>query len=726
MRDCLNHRAGFDRVLITVAATFLTVSASSALAQDQAHSSAAELAIEAAIPRPEPANVPPPTASDIKLDTTATVVDPAKEPAKEPLKAESAPAPDKVETKPSDVATTPAAEATKSETAKTEPAKTEPAKADTAIPTPAAPATAAAPASEPVRAASNVPAADQPVADKLKDIIGAKASRYLDRKNERAAIEKFYGARDFAPVWSQGGSLTAAAKGVIARLKDAASDGLNPADYPVPDFAAATTPDTLADAELKLTASMFDYARQAQSGRMHWSQVSGDILYPEHPVDPNEVLAKVTTAADASAALDSYNPPQKLYKELKAKLAELRGQGNGPVIEIADGPALKYTPAGKKQAEIVVEDPRVPQLRAKLGITENASDTRYDAAVAEAVRKFQNSAELKTTGILDDKTVRAINAPKRDKQIDVVLVNMERWRWLPRDLGAPSLGDAYVILNIPDYTLKVMQRGQQVWTTRVVTGKPGTHATPLLTETMKYITVNPTWNVPPSIVYNEYLPALQQDPTVLQRMGLKLEQNRDGSVHISQPPGEANALGRIRFNFPNKFLVYQHDTPDKNLFARDERAFSHGCMRVQNPDQYASVLLNIAMPNEKYTPERIRSMYGKSEIDLKFPTPIPVNITYQTAFVDDGGKLQFRKDVYGRDATMINILKNGRGKDLENVVAHSQPSYSRPATTLPNGVLAANNGGSSGPNFFERLFGAPTPPPAPVGRRPQQQRVFTR
>jgi murein L,D-transpeptidase YcbB/YkuD len=708
---------------MTVAATFLTVSASSALAQDQARSSAAELAIEAAIPRPEPANVPPPSAADIKLDTTATVQDPAKEPAKEAVKAEAAPAPDKVETKPSDIAATPPAEAPKSETAKTEPAK-----ADTATATPvapAAPAVAATPASEPVKAASNVPAADQPVADKLKDIIGAKTSRHFDRKNERAAIEKFYGARDFAPVWTQGGSLTAAAKGVIARLKDAASDGLNPADYPLPDFAAATAPDALADAELKLTASMFDYARQAQSGRMHWSQVSGDILYPEHPTDPSDVLAKVTTATDASAALDSYNPPQKPYKELKAKLAELRGQGNGPVIEIGDGPALKYTPAGKKQAEIVVEDPRVPQLRAKLGLAENASDTRYDASVAEAVRKFQNGAEMKATGVLDASTVKAINTPKRDKQIDVVLVNMERWRWLPRDLGVPSLGDAYVILNIPDYTLKVMQRGQQVWTTRVVTGKPGQHATPLLTETMKYITVNPTWNVPPSIVYGEYLPALQQDPTVLQRMGLKLEQNRDGSVHISQPPGEANALGRIRFNFPNKFLVYQHDTPDKNLFARDERAFSHGCMRVQNPDQYASVLLNIALPNEKYTPERVRSMYGKGEVDLKFPTPIPVNITYQTAFVDDGGKLQFRKDVYGRDATMVGILKNGRGKDLENVVAHSQPSYSRPATTLPNGVLAAN-GGSSGPNFFERLFGAPSPPPAPVGRKPQQQRVFTR
>src|SRR5438309_991080 len=148
MRDCLNHRASFDRVLMAVAATFLTVSASAALAQDQGRSSAAELAIEAAIPRPEPANVPPPSAADIKLDTTATVQDPAKEAGKEPVNAEAAPAPEKVETKPSDVATTPAADAPKSETANTEPAKTEPAKADTATATPVAPA-AAAPPTEP-------------------------------------------------------------------------------------------------------------------------------------------------------------------------------------------------------------------------------------------------------------------------------------------------------------------------------------------------------------------------------------------------------------------------------------------------------------------------------------------------------------------------------------------------------------------------------------------------
>jgi murein L,D-transpeptidase YcbB/YkuD len=715
MRDCWKNRAGFDRVLMAVAATFLTVSATSALAQtDPPRNSAADLAIDAAIPRPEPANVPPPTINDFKLDTTASVPDAARTEAPkapEPKTTEKA-----QETKPSEVVTAPASEVNKNDTTKNDTATT------TAVP----PATTTPPA-EPVKAASNVPPADQPVADKLRDMLAAKTLRYFDRKAEKTAVEKFYTAREYAPVWTQSGALTESGKGVIARLKDAASEGLNASDYPVPDFAAATTPDQLADVEMKLTASMLDYARHAQSGRMHWSQASADIAYPDHPIDPAEVLTNVTSAKDTSAALDGYNPPHKLYRELKAKLAELRGQGDGPVIQIAEGPALVFKPATKKQPAVTPEDPRVPQLRAKLGVTENPGDAHYDAKVAEAVRKFQEGAELKVTGVLDDRTVKAINSPKRDRQIDTVLVNMERWRWLPRQLGAPAIGNAYVILNIPDFTLKVMQNGAQVWTTKVVTGKPGVHATPLLTETMKFITVNPTWNVPPSIIYNEYLPALQQDPTVLQRMGLRLDRARDGSIHISQPPGEANALGRIRFNFPNKFLVYQHDTPDKHLFAKEERAFSHGCMRVQNPDQYASILLNITMPNDRYTPDKIRSMYGQSEIDLKFPTPIPVNITYQTAFVDDAGKLQLRKDLYGRDAAMLALLKNSRNRDLENVVAHSQPNYSRPTTGLPSGVnFASDNSYYSGPSFFERLFGPPTPPAPIPGRRQQQRRLYTR
>ena len=186
-------------------------------------------------------------------------------------------------------------------------------------------------------------------------------------------------------------------------------------------------------------------------------------------------------------------------------------------------------------------------------------------------------------------------------------------------------------------------------------------ATPLLSETMKYITINPTWNVPPSIVNNEYLPALQQDPTVLDRMGLKVVRNRDGTVHIYQPPGEANALGRIRFNFPNRFLVYQHDTPDKQLFAHDTRAYSHGCMRVQDPAKYAEVLFNISRPNENWTADRIKKMFGTGEQDIQLPERIWVHLTYQSAFVDEAGKLQTRRDVYNLDSRTLAAIKSERG-----------------------------------------------------------------
>ena len=312
MRDCSTNRAGFDRVLMAVAATFLAVSATSALAgvSDTPRAGAAELAIDAAVPRPEPANVPPPTASDFKMDaaTSAPAASipaasvPAAAKAAEPSTTAKTVEPKFVEpkietntdTKPAEMVTAPAADTKANDTAKANDSAT----TTTTAPPATAAAPAAEPAKEPVKAASNVPPADQPVADKLRDMLGAKSVRYFDRKNERAAVEKFYTARDYAPLWTQAGKLTDSGKGVVARLKDAAAEGLNPADYPVPDFTAATSPDALAEAEMKLTASMLDYARQAQSGRMHWSQVSADILYPEHPTDPAEVLASVSTAKD--------------------------------------------------------------------------------------------------------------------------------------------------------------------------------------------------------------------------------------------------------------------------------------------------------------------------------------------------------------------------------------------------------------------------------------------
>ncbi len=364
-------------------------------------------------------------------------------------------------------------------------------------------------------------------------------------------------------------------RSVIARLKDAESDGLDPSEYRTPNF-AGLGPDALAEADLRLTRAVLTFARHLQAGRFHYTRVSRNIELPQATPEAAEVLNGVTNAADVGKALDLYSPQNEPYRKLKAKLAELRGKQTA---------------------------------------------TKGESA----------------------------------KQIETIVVNMERWRWYPRDLGK-----SHVLVNHPDFTLKVMNNGSQVWTTRVVIGKPSM-ATPLLSETMKSITVNPTWTVPQSIVRNEYLPALAQDPTVLERMGLRVSYN-GGGVTITQPPGAGNALGRVRFNINNRFSVFQHDTQDKHMFGHDVRAYSHGCMRVQDPAKYAEVILKIARPNEHWSADRIQRMYGTSEQNLQvLPTMIWVHLTYQTAFVDDAGKLQMRRDVYNLDSRTLAAIKSERG-----------------------------------------------------------------
>jgi len=225
--------------------------------------------------------------------------------------------------------------------------------------------------------------------------------------------------------------------------------------------------------------------------------------------------------------------------------------------------------------------------------------------------------------------------------------------------------------------LSVRHDGQEVWSTKIVVGKPGEQATPLISAAMKSITVNPTWNVPPSIIRNEYLPALSRDPGALTRIGLKMGRNKDGSIRVFQPPGEKNALGRIRFNFPNRFLVYHHDTPNKHLFAKAERAFSHGCMRVQNPDQYAETLLRLSQPEDNFTSARVRSYFGESERNIGLKRPLQVHLSYQTVFVDTAGKLQTRPDIYGLDAAITRILKTDRAQ-ADVPVARNYNASSKP------------------------------------------------
>jgi murein L,D-transpeptidase YcbB/YkuD len=560
----------------------------------------------------------------------------------------------------------------------------------------AAPANAAV-ASEPVAAPDPMAAfdpADRAVAEKIRDLFAANiADKIFVAKKERSAAEAFYQKRNFLPLWLDKGIENARAKAAIARLKDADADGLDLNDYKTPDFAGLSA-DALAEAELKLVQTVLTFARHLQAGRFPYTRVSHNMELAQTPPDPTEVLTKIADAADAGKALDDFSPPHEAYKRLKARLAELRGK-SGASKAIGDGPLLKLN------AKTPMTDARVPLLREKLGLAGDASDLKYDGTLADAVKKFQRANGLAATGNLDAKTVKELNGPPRDKSIELIIANMERWRWYPRDLG-----QAHVVVNLPDFTLKVMHNDAQVWTTRIVIGKQEM-PTPLLSETMKYVTINPTWNVPPSIVYNEYLPALQQDPTVLERMGLKVTYNRDGSVHIYQPPGAANALGRIRFNFPNRFLVYQHDTPDKYMFAHDVRAYSHGCMRVQDPAKYAEVLFNIARPGENWTAERITRMFGSGEQDIQLPVLIWVHLTYQTAFVDDAGKLQTRHDVYNIDSRTLAAIKSERGmvEPLEErkheEVASSTQRRVAPQPQQPRVV-----------SFFQALFGGGGPPPA--------------
>jgi murein L,D-transpeptidase YcbB/YkuD len=622
--------------------------------------------------------------------------------------------------KPEDGGMTPAkpAEAAPSPDAHTAPVPVEPGPAARAAPAaPALPAAAAPAVTGTVAPPSaTLAAVDSAIADKLRELSAGKFDRVLGGRRDRAAIDEFYGARNYAPLWITNGAANERAKAAIAYLGGVDADGLEPGDYPAPAVRDGMEPDALAEAELKLTQSVLTYARHALNGRVHFTRVAADISFELAKFDSADVLAKLADAKDVAAALDGFQPQQPGYKALKTKLAEARNAKPGAARErIPRGKVLKVA-KDRKGKLIVMDDPRVPLLRQRLEVEGDAASTAYDKAVADAVAKFQKANGLPANGQLTAATVEAINGPRRDRDAEIITVNMERWRWLPRDLG-----QTYVMVNVPDFSLRVVRDHKLVWKTKIVAGKPS-QATPMTSAEMKFITVNPTWNVPPSIIKNEYLPALQQDPDALNRIGLKITQNPDGTVRIWQPPGERNALGRIRFNFPNKFLVYQHDTPDKHLFAHDRRAYSHGCMRVQDPLKYGEVLLSLVLPGENYSQERLRRMFGGAEININFPTTIPVHLTYQTAFVDQSGKLVIRDDVYGRDSRMAALLKGAERRVADMPMDRPRPSFATPVR-MPPGTFGDSY--PRGPGFFDMLFGGPSPyvPPRQRSARGGQHNV---
>jgi L,D-transpeptidase YcbB len=464
---------------------------------------------------------------------------------------------------------------------------------------------------------------------------------------DRDAIRTYYEGRAYKPLWIADGAWTEAAKAVSARLAAAAEDGLDARAYTVPTLAEKPDEKAVADADLRLSAAAVLYARDARGGRINLASISRLITPHLDLPAGNEVLARLSDAgAKAGEALQGYNPATPGYLGLKARLAALRGPAPTATkpLRLPSGPALR----------VGMRDARVPLLRTYFGLETRPAGTLdrgpgepddYDTVVADAVAKFQRGRGLPGNGVLNVQTVLALADAGRTARPNgseaELIVNMERWRWLPGELGSD-----YILVNVPEFRLRAYRGGVMRDEARVIVGKPDSR-TPLFSGQMEYAVVNPSWYVPPSI--------LKTMAPKLAGYGGKTwggyeVVRRGGHVSLRQPPGERNALGFIKFMFPNQHAVYLHDTPNRSLFSASKRDFSHGCVRVDDPFRLADVVL----PN--WTEERLKKLIGKGERTIRLPEKLPVHLAYFTAFVDDGGTYRTLPDLYGYDAPMRAAL----------------------------------------------------------------------
>jgi L,D-transpeptidase YcbB len=509
----------------------------------------------------------------------------------------------------------------------------------------------------------------------------SRKSDTSSRKAENDALVEYYAVPDQRLLWVDENGLTERAKVAMAEIGKADDYGLSASDYTLPDAAGfnASDPkatDWLAGAEMKVSYAVLDYANDARGGRLEPLRLSKNLDPSLALPNPSEVLESIAIRSDPGAYLRSFQPDQPQFEALRQKLIELRGgkveEVKPAVVTIPDGPVLKFG----------IEHEQVALLRKRLEIPAGANEAKFDEAVLEAVRQFQSTHGSVADGMVGAGTRRLLNGGQRQQEavgsparIRQILVNMERWRWLPHDLGA-----FYVTVNIPEFTLRVVEEGTPIHTTRVVVGKPDKQ-TPVISDEMEEVVFNPYWNVPNSIKMEEIAPYFSQgggffgggwDTSVLHRHGLRIRyggrdidpdavdwsRNDLRNFDLVQPPGPTNVLGRVKFVFPNKHDVYMHDTTQKFLFNNAVRAESHGCMRVQYPEKLAEIVLK---HDKDWSPARVESTFdagGDNHVALD--QKIPVYITYFTLRVNDDGSISTFNDLYGHDARM-NAALSGKG-----------------------------------------------------------------
>lgn len=517
-----------------------------------------------------------------------------------------------------------------------------------------------------------------PVSDELKNkIIGSKGPVIIEAGEEKIQLSgqmsRLYRLKEFQPLWTSKGEVLPQANTFISLIEGAETEGLRPSDYHLNDIKAtlgkiqtssgSVGPNILARFDLLLTDAFILYVSHLLDGRVEPQGV--DLSWIKNPdkLDFNRIRELGLGSGQFQRYISDYENP--LYRRMRSALVNYKIiQANGGWPIVPPGPKIERGHRGQ----------RVRLLRERLIATGDLGDQPktkgdiYDKNIEIGVRKFQRRHGLTEDGVVGPYTLTELNVTVQER-IEQIKINMERYRWMPRDMGP-----RYIELNIPDFHLDIIENGKIMLTMPVVVGKPYWN-TPLFSANMTYIILNPYWNIPRSIALEETLPKIREDPEYLSKRDIRVFQGwTDGSGEIDpstidwsavnnmnlkyrfrQNPGPSNPLGHIKFMLPNEYNVYLHDTSQKNLFKKQRRDFSHGCIRVENPLGLAEYVLST---EPGWTREKIEAEIrkGKSQ-SIILPEPIPVYLVYFTAWVDDQGDIQFRHDLYGRDKDLYNALR---------------------------------------------------------------------
>ncbi len=520
----------------------------------------------------------------------------------------------------------------------------------------------------------------EPVVAEMQKRLAAPALRIADRELNLVALKAVYAPRGHKPVWNQ--IPPAARSQLLDVLRTADRDGLNPQAFELPAIEARladATPGALAEADLLLSDALMRYAAAMRGHRLGADAFDDDWKLRPEPFDARQFLAQAVKGGDPLAAVTQLVPPYAGYVALRDALARYRALAQaGGWPSVPAGPSLK---PGMEDAE------RVPALRRRLIATGELAADQADGALMDdtltaAVAAFQARHGLEPDGAVGPKTLAALNVPVSER-IHQILANMERWRWLPQ-----TLEPHHIVVNVAGQTMEVVKDGAVALAMRTIVGDRE-HHTPVFRSKVVSLVINPNWRVPASIATKEILPKLQKDPGYLLANNMRLvgdfppdsdmaygigidwKSMTSFPYSVRQLPGDDNALGQLKFNIPNSDDIYLHDTPNPRLFARADRALSHGCIRLERPEDLALHLLETGWDRPKLD----KAIADGETQSLILKTRIPVYLLYFTSWAQPDGTTQFREDIYGRDKRLIQALsKTGKSKPapVQNKISLNQ------------------------------------------------------